>query len=61
MGRADAPTSVVDPRGRVIGTSGLRIVDGSTMPFVISGNTNAPIIMMAEKIADMIKEDASKM
>lgn len=48
-------TAVVDSQGRVHGLSGLRIVDASIMPKIISGNLNATVIMMAEKIADVIK------
>jgi len=52
--------AVVDARLRVHGVQGLRVVDCSAMPTLVSGNTHAPVVMMAEKAADMIRADAKR-
>ncbi|MBT2303010.1 choline dehydrogenase [Variovorax paradoxus] len=52
------PLAVVDARLRVHGVGGLRVIDCSAMPTLVSGNTNAPAVMMAEKAVDLIREDA---
>jgi choline dehydrogenase len=58
MGSASDPMAVTDPAGRVHGMAGLRVVDASLMPRLVSGNTNAPTMMIAEKISDAILADA---
>lgn len=57
MGPSFDPTAVVDPRLRVHGVNGLRVIDASVMPTIVSGNTNAAVIMIGEKGADLVKED----
>ncbi|XP_054154963.1 oxygen-dependent choline dehydrogenase 1-like [Oppia nitens] len=58
MGSVDSPDVVVDPRLRVKGISGLRVCDASVMPLITNGNVNAPVLMIGEKCAQMIKEDS---
>ena len=53
----DDAMAVVDSRLRVHGTDGLRVVDASVMPTITSGNTNSPVIMIAEKASDMMRAD----
>ncbi|RQT16383.1 MULTISPECIES: GMC family oxidoreductase [Burkholderia cepacia complex] len=57
MGRIEDSDAVVDSRLRVIGVTGLRVVDASIMPTITSGNTNSPTLMIAERASDMIRED----
>ncbi len=56
MGRSGDPLAVTDPELRVQGISGLRVVDTSVMPFITSGNTNSPTIMIAERGAQLVRE-----
>ena len=55
MGLESDPAAVVDGDLKVFGLSGLRVVDASVMPTLIGGNTNAPTIMIAEKISDLLR------
>jgi 5-(hydroxymethyl)furfural/furfural oxidase len=59
MGDHADPTAVVDPEGKVRGVTGLRVADGSVMPTVPRGNTNLPVLMIAEKLADAILDGRS--
>ena len=59
MGRDDDPQAVLDSRLRVRGIAGLRVVDAGAMPTITSGNTNSPVLMMAEKASEWIIEDTA--
>jgi choline dehydrogenase-like flavoprotein len=60
MGLASDPMRVVDDRLRVVGIERLRVIDASVMPTITSGNTNAPTMMIAEKGAALLREDAKR-
>lgn len=60
MGRDDDVAAVLDPQLRVRGVAGLRVIDGSVMPVITSGNPNSPIIMIADKTAGMIRADRKR-
>jgi choline dehydrogenase len=60
MGADDDPLAVLDSRLRVRGVAGLRVVDAGAMPTITSGNTNSPTLMMAEKAAEWIVQDARR-
>lgn len=56
MGKEEDPNAVVDTRGRVFGTRGVRVVDASVIPLIPPGHSMAPVYMVAEKSADAIKK-----
>jgi choline dehydrogenase len=60
MGPERDPDTVVDTRLRVHGIGRLRVIDASIMPTITSGNTNAPTVMIAEKGAEMMRQDRQR-
>jgi choline dehydrogenase len=60
MGGDEDPMAVLDSRLRVRGIAGLRVVDAGAMPTITSGNTNSPVLMIAEKAAEWILSDAAR-
>ena len=59
MGRDGDPMAVLDSQLRVRGVAGLRVVDAGAMPTITSGNTNSPVLMMAEKAASLIRAEST--
>jgi choline dehydrogenase-like flavoprotein len=57
MGPPSDAEAVVNSELKVYGLKGLRVADASIMPYIVSGNTNAPVIMIGEKCSDLIKEE----
>lgn len=57
MGPISDPNAVVDDRLKVHGVKNLRVIDASIMPTIISGNPNAPVIMIGERASDFIKAE----
>ena len=60
IGRADNPEAVVDPACRVYGVTGLRVVDASVMPRVVSANTHLAVLMIGEKVAQAILDERAQ-